>query len=131
MSERSRDESRRQADERWQAWLARLASTAEVPPGDDLDRRVREVATSTEVGQAIAVAPELEELFHRVVILIKERFGYYHVQIFLVDRDANELVLRAGSGNKHAAFPGISQVHRVKRHRFGPAENEHAACDFS
>jgi PAS domain S-box-containing protein len=50
-----------------------------------LERRGRQVQTSTEVAQEIAAAPALDELFLRVVTLVKERFGYYHAQIFRYD----------------------------------------------
>ncbi len=49
------------------------------------ERRGRQVQTSTEVAQEIAAATGLEELFTRVVTLVKERFGYYHAQIFRYD----------------------------------------------
>ncbi len=49
---------------------------------ESLARRSIQVQTSIEVAQHIAAAPELEELSHRVVTLIKERFNYYHVQLF-------------------------------------------------
>ncbi|HNT74973.1 MAG TPA: PAS domain S-box protein [Anaerolineae bacterium] len=51
------------------------------------ERRGRQVQTSTEVAQEIAAATGLEELFLRVVTLVKERFGYYHAQIFRYDPD--------------------------------------------
>ena len=75
-----------------------------------LDRRAREVATSIEVGQAISAAPELGELFDRVVTLIKERFGYYHAQVYQIDPQQNELDLAAGYGE-----PG--RIMRERGHR--------------
>jgi len=59
MNERSRDESDRRVDERWQAWLARLAGTAELPPGDDLDRRVRGMILARPPRPAWALRPGL------------------------------------------------------------------------
>ena len=49
------------------------------------ERRGRQVQTSTEVSQEIAAATALDDLFARVVTLVKERFGYYHTQIFRYD----------------------------------------------
>ncbi len=77
---------------------ARLIAMQKRELEEALDRRVREVATSTEVGQAIAAAPELEELFHRVVTLIKERFGYYHAHVYQLNKERNILEMRAGYG---------------------------------
>ena len=63
-----------------------------------LELRGRQVQTSTEVAQEIAAAPALEELFRRVVTLIKERFGYYHAQIFRYEPALDAVVLVASYG---------------------------------
>jgi PAS domain S-box-containing protein len=65
---------------------------------DALDRRGRQVETSTEIAQQIAAAPALDELFNRVVDLIKERFGYYHTQIFRYEPALDAVVLVVGYG---------------------------------
>jgi PAS domain S-box-containing protein len=65
---------------------------------ESLERRAQQVQTSTEVAQEIADATELDELFHRVVTLIKERFGYYHAQIFRYDPERDAMVLVIGYG---------------------------------
>lgn len=63
-----------------------------------LERRGRQVQTSTEVAQEIAAAAALDELFERVVTLVKERFGYYHAQIFRYDASARVMRLVVGYG---------------------------------
>jgi PAS domain S-box-containing protein len=63
-----------------------------------LARRVAQVQTSTEVAQEIAAATDPNELFKRVVTLIKERFDYYHAQIFRYDPAQGAVVLVAGYG---------------------------------
>jgi anti-anti-sigma factor len=40
----------------------------------------------------------LDELFQRVVTLVKERFGYYHVHVYQIDPEQGDLVLAAGYG---------------------------------
>jgi putative methionine-R-sulfoxide reductase with GAF domain len=61
-----------------------------------LERRARQVQTSTEVAQQISTAVALDDLFRRVVDLVQAQFGYYHVQVYsLVEGD---LVLREGTG---------------------------------
>ena len=65
---------------------------------ESLARRDRQVQTATEVAQDIASAPELGELFHRVVTLIKERFNYYHAQLFHYDPTQDAVVLVSGYG---------------------------------
>jgi PAS domain S-box-containing protein len=89
---------------------ARLVAQQQQALEETLDRRVREVTTSIEVGQAIATAPELDELFNRVVTLIKERFGYYHAHVYQIDREQNELEMMAGYGE-----PG--RIMRERGHR--------------
>ncbi|MFN2108312.1 MAG: PAS domain-containing protein [Anaerolineae bacterium] len=63
-----------------------------------LERRGRQVQTSTEVAQEIAAATALDDLFERVVTLVKERFGYYHAQIFRYDASARVMRLVVGYG---------------------------------
>ena len=53
---------------------------------ESLARRSSQVQTSTEVAQEIAAATDLNELFKRVVTLIKERFNYYHAHCFAMIR---------------------------------------------
>lgn len=77
---------------------ARLIARQQRDLENVLDRRVREAATAIEIGQAIGTAPELEELFLRVVTLIKERFDYYHAQIYQVDPLQGDLKMVAGYG---------------------------------
>ncbi|MDY6877107.1 MAG: LCP family protein [Chloroflexota bacterium] len=59
---------------------------------------VRQAQLIAEVSQEIAAATTLDELFHRVVTLIKERFGYYHAQILRHDPQQNLMVVTAGYG---------------------------------
>jgi DNA-binding LacI/PurR family transcriptional regulator/GAF domain-containing protein len=62
------------------------------------ERRALQVQTSTQVSQEIAAVPALAELYHLVVTLIKERFDYYHAQIFRYDPEINAVRLIAGYG---------------------------------
>lgn len=61
-----------------------------------LHRRSRQVQTSTQVAQEIAASPKLDELFRRVVHLIQDQFGYYHVHIYILEQD--NLVIQEGTG---------------------------------
>jgi PAS domain S-box-containing protein len=62
------------------------------------ERRRRQMETSTEIAQQISAVPALDELYRRVVTLIKERFSYYHAQIFRYDPALDAVVLVAGYG---------------------------------
>ena len=65
---------------------------------ESLERRGRQVQTSTEIAQEIAAATALDELYRRVVTLVKERFGYYHAQIFRYDPELNAMRVVEGYG---------------------------------
>jgi len=62
------------------------------------ERRALQVQTSTLISQEIAAAPALDELYRRVVTLIKERFDYYHAQIFRYDPQLHTVRLVTGYG---------------------------------
>ena len=60
-------------------------------------RRARQLALIGDVSRKVAAILELEELFTQVVHLIQETFGYYHVGIFAIDPDTNELTFEAST----------------------------------
>jgi len=62
------------------------------------ERRALQVQTSTQISQEIAAVPALDELYRLVVTLIKERFGYYHAQIFRYDPEIHAIRLITGYG---------------------------------
>jgi len=76
-----------------------------------LERRGRQVETSTEIAQEIATAPALDELYRKVVHLVKDRFGYYHSQLFLLNEEGDRLVSVAGYGRVGEQF--LRQEHSV------------------
>jgi sigma-B regulation protein RsbU (phosphoserine phosphatase) len=60
-------------------------------------RRARQLAAISQVGQRVAAVLELNELFAYVVQLIRETFGYDHVGLFTVDVDTGEVVFQAST----------------------------------
>lgn len=62
-------------------------------------RRVDQLATIAEVSSAIAAELDLDALLAKVVDLIRERFGYYHVQVFLVEDEEHRAIFRASTGH--------------------------------
>ena len=64
-----------------------------------IGRRVDQLITVGEVSKAIAAELDLDTLLGKVVELIRERFGYYHVQVFLVEDDRHEAIFRASTGH--------------------------------
>lgn len=69
-----------------------------------LERRALQLETSARVGRDITSILDLDDLLARVVDMIQDAFRYYHAQVFLLDRDARQLVLRAGGGPLSAEY---------------------------
>jgi nitrate/nitrite-specific signal transduction histidine kinase len=53
---------------------------------------------STEVSREITSNIELDKLLSRIVELIQEAFGYYHVAIYIADAQCQNLIFMAGTG---------------------------------
>src|SRR5450759_3512730 len=62
-------------------------------------RRLNDLMAVAEVGSKINSILDLNDLLTQVVQLIGSRFGYYHVQIFLVERGSNRAYFKASSGH--------------------------------
>lgn len=63
-----------------------------------LRRQNEYLATATEVGRIITSTLDLPTLFSRTTNLIRSRFGYYHVAIFIVEETGFNAVLREATG---------------------------------
>ena len=66
----------------------------------DLERRAVQLTTAADVGRAAAstLGMELETLMQQVVELVRERFDFYYVAVFLLDAESQYAVLAAGTG---------------------------------
>jgi serine phosphatase RsbU (regulator of sigma subunit)/putative methionine-R-sulfoxide reductase with GAF domain len=62
-------------------------------------RRLNDLTAVSEVGRRLASILELDPLLTQVVELIQTRFGYYHVQLFLVERGSDRAHFKASSGH--------------------------------
>jgi GAF domain-containing protein/HAMP domain-containing protein len=85
----------------------------------ELDRASQEIAyratqlqTVTEVARAIASVQDPDLLLQKVTQLISERFKFYHVGIFLVDRKAEYAILQAA--NSEGGQRMLERGHRLK-----------------
>jgi GAF domain-containing protein len=65
---------------------------------DQVQKRTAELSLSLEVGQRAATIRDLSELLPRMADFIQEKFGFYYVQIYLMNDLQQALVLQAGSG---------------------------------
>ncbi|MCS7251226.1 MAG: GAF domain-containing protein [Anaerolineae bacterium] len=68
----------------------------------NLDRRVKErthqLQTAAEMGRLMTSMLDLDELLQTAVNLIRDRLGYYHVSVFLIDESGQWAVLREATG---------------------------------
>ncbi len=78
----------------------------------DLERRSRQLQAAADVGRAVAVIRDLDELLPEVTELISARFGFYHAGIFLLDRSGEYAVLRAA--NSEGGKRMLARGHRLK-----------------
>jgi GAF domain-containing protein/HAMP domain-containing protein len=83
---------------------------------DDLENRVaartRDISATQDISRFAATQRDLQTLMDRVVDLIVERFAnIYHAQIFLLDEDGRDAVLRASTGDVGKQL--LSRGHRL------------------
>lgn len=64
----------------------------------ELERRAVQLATAAEVSRAATSVLDPDELVRQTVDLIRDRFGFYYVGLFLLDEAKRWAVLRAGTG---------------------------------
>jgi PAS domain S-box-containing protein len=62
------------------------------------EHRRRQMQIGARIAQEVASVSSLDELYHRLVWLVKERFDYYHVQIFCPDPELKAMTLVEGYG---------------------------------
>jgi PAS domain S-box-containing protein len=67
-----------------------------------LEHRGRQLQTSARIAQEVSGVSSLDEFYHRLVWLVKERFDYYHVQIFSPDPELRAMMLIEGYGEPGA-----------------------------
>lgn len=78
----------------------------------NLERRSIQLQVAAEVARDATTARDLDELLNRTVNLVRDRFGFYHAGIFLVDDLGECAVLRAATGE--AGRQMLEREHRLK-----------------
>jgi GAF domain-containing protein len=76
-----------------------------------LSRRAAQLATITELSESIAGLHDLNEILPTAAELISERFGFYHVGIFLIDREGEYAILQAA--NSEGGRRMLERSHRL------------------
>lgn len=78
----------------------------------DLERRTDQVKVAAAVARDITMQTELDTLLGEAVNLIRDRFGFYHAGIFLLDERGENAVLQAATGE--AGRQMLDQRHKLK-----------------
>jgi GAF domain-containing protein/cbb3-type cytochrome oxidase subunit 3 len=76
-----------------------------------LQTQTQQLQATTSVARTVAGARNLDQLLQDIVRLIRETFGYYHVQVFLVDEADSYAVLRQSTGDVGRTL--LAQGHRL------------------
>jgi len=64
-----------------------------------LARRAAQLALLNDIGSQIAAELDLDSLLQRATDLVRERFGYHHVALFILDREEKTVVMRSLSSD--------------------------------
>lgn len=83
---------------------------------EEANRRILRTASQsraiTELSESIAQVQDLNEIFPAATRLISERFGFYHVGIFLIDHEREYAILQAA--NSEGGQRMLKRGHRLK-----------------
>jgi GAF domain-containing protein/HAMP domain-containing protein len=87
--------------------------TAELAKASEqMKLRANQLQTVAEVAHAVASEQDLDQLLNTVTRLISQRFGFYHVGIFLVDQKKEFAILRAA--NSEGGQRMLEHGHRLR-----------------
>ena len=76
------------------------------------EKRARQLQVVADVARAAAATQELSRLLNSLTSLISQRFGYYHVGIFLLDEQNQYAILEAS--NTEGGLRMLTHGHRLK-----------------
>lgn len=62
--------------------------------------RANELETLAEITRSVVSILDLDTLLTHIVEVIEQNFGYYHVQVYVVEKGSNRAVFRASSGDQ-------------------------------
>ncbi|KAB2853067.1 MAG: GAF domain-containing protein, partial [Anaerolineae bacterium] len=66
-----------------------------------LQQRAIQLQAHAEVARSVTSILDRNELLTQIAQIIHQRFGYYHTGIFLINTEANEVVLRSSAPQNH------------------------------
>jgi len=79
---------------------------------EQVQRRIVQLQAIEEIGYSILQIKDLEQLLGSIASLISERFGFYHVGVFLADDKNEYMVLKASNSEGGARM--IARHHRLR-----------------
>lgn len=85
---------------------------AQVAYSHDLERRVVQLQVAADIARDAATLLEVDGLLKRAVNMVRDRFGFYHAGIFMVDERKEYAVLKAATGE--AGKQMIEAGHQLK-----------------
>ena len=77
-----------------------------------IERRALQIQAAAEVGKTVVAQRELNSLLGRTTQLVSERFGFYHVGIFLLDERKEYAILSASNSSGGARM--LARGHKLK-----------------
>jgi GAF domain-containing protein/HAMP domain-containing protein len=77
-----------------------------------MEKRATQLQSVAQVAHAISAYKDPEQLLNQITHLISERFGFYHVGIFLLDKSGEYAVLQAA--NSEGGRRMLERGHRLK-----------------
>ncbi|MCS6836902.1 MAG: GAF domain-containing protein [Anaerolineae bacterium] len=80
---------------------------------EQTERRAAQLETTAQISERVGSILDLDVLLPQVVELIRERFGYDHVQVFMMDDNNEWALLRASTGRIGQELLAIG--HKLKR----------------
>jgi signal transduction histidine kinase len=78
----------------------------------DLERRIIQLQVASDVARDAAALGSVDDLLSRSINLVRERFGFYHAGIFMLDERGENAILRAASGE--AGQQMLDSRHKLK-----------------
>jgi signal transduction histidine kinase len=78
----------------------------------DLERRIIQLQVASDVARDAAALGSVDDLLARSINLVRERFGFYHAGIFMLDDRGEYAILRAASGE--AGQQMLDSRHKLK-----------------
>lgn len=78
---------------------------------EEAQHRAAQLQTAAEVSQAAASYLDLDRILSEAVYLLRDRFGFYHVSIFLVDEYQQYAIIEASTGD-------VGRQMLARKHKF-------------